>query len=87
MGFYIKKSFNIGPIRFNFSKSGIGLSIGTKGLRIGSGPNGNYIHGGRHGIYYKKNLSSQWTIFIICFAVIVILVLYLIKSEIITINI
>lgn len=56
MGFYIRKSKDIGNIRINFSKSGIGFSTGVKGFRIGTGPNGNYIHMGKDGIYYKK----QW---------------------------
>lgn len=34
MGFSFKKSFNLGPFRLNLSKSGIGYSIGTKGLRF-----------------------------------------------------
>lgn len=33
MGFRFRKSINAGPLRFNFSKSGIGYSVGTKGLR------------------------------------------------------
>ena len=32
MGFYVRKGFNFGPLRVNFSKSGIGLSLGVKGL-------------------------------------------------------
>lgn len=58
MGFYLRKGLNLGLLRINFSKSGVGLSFGVKGLRIGSGPNGNYVHAGRKGIYYKKSLSS-----------------------------
>lgn len=58
MGFYLKKSFSLGPLRINLSKSGVGLSLGIKGLRIGTGPNGNYVHAGRKGIYYKKSLSD-----------------------------
>ena len=34
MGFRFRKSINLGPIRINFSKSGVGFSIGTKGLRL-----------------------------------------------------
>lgn len=34
MGFRFRKSISIGPIRINISKSGIGFSIGTKGLRL-----------------------------------------------------
>lgn len=58
MGFYIRKGFNFGPLRLNVSKSGLGFSFGIKGLRIGSGPSGNYIHAGRKGLYYKAKFSE-----------------------------
>ncbi len=58
MGLYMRKSFRAGPIRFNLSKSGLGISGGVKGARIGVGPSGTYVHAGRHGLYYRKNLSS-----------------------------
>jgi hypothetical protein len=41
---YIRRAVSVGPFRFNLSKGGIGLSPGIKGLRIGPGPLGNYIH-------------------------------------------
>ncbi|QOK83482.1 DUF4236 domain-containing protein [Ralstonia solanacearum] len=47
MGFYVRQSVKVGPLRFNFSKSGVGVSTGVKGIRIGTGPRGNYIHMGR----------------------------------------
>ncbi|WP_080727545.1 DUF4236 domain-containing protein [Ralstonia solanacearum] len=49
MGFYVRQSIKVGPLRFNFSKSGVGVSTGVKGLRIGTGPRGNYIHMGLGG--------------------------------------
>lgn len=58
MGFYIRKSVRVGPLRFNLSKSGIGVSTGVPGLRVGSGPRGTYIHMGRGGLYYRQTLSS-----------------------------
>lgn len=58
MGLYLRKSFRAGPIRFNLSKSGLGLSGGMKGTSIGAGPRGTYVHAGRHGLYYRKQLSS-----------------------------
>lgn len=33
MGFRFRKSVNLGPLRANFSKSGIGYSVGGKGFR------------------------------------------------------
>jgi len=59
MAFYLRKGFNFGPIRINLSKSGLGLSAGVTGARIGINSRGqSYIHGGRHGLYYRKNLGS-----------------------------
>lgn len=56
MGFYLRKSISVGPLRFNLSKSGIGVSAGVKGLRFGVGPRGNYVHMGRGGLYYRATL-------------------------------
>ena len=38
MPIYLKKAFSFGPFRLNLSKSGLGLSFGVTGLRIGTGP-------------------------------------------------
>jgi hypothetical protein len=55
MGFYIRKAFNLGPLRINLSKSGIGLSTGVKGARVGITPHGRrYAHAGRFGLYWRK---------------------------------
>ena len=59
MGFYIRKSLRVGPLRFNLSKSGVGVSAGLKGFRVGSGPRGNYVHMGRGGLYYRASLPSE----------------------------
>lgn len=60
MGWYIRKSINIGPLRFNLSKSGIGTSVGTKGFRIGKKPNGKqFVHAGRSGLYFRKDLNTN----------------------------
>lgn len=61
MPFYFRKSVKAGPFRFNFSKSGIGVSTGIKGFRVGSGPRGHYIQAGRGGIYYRATLKPQAT--------------------------
>src|SRR6266478_2368911 len=58
MGFYLRKSIRVGPLRFNLSSSGIGVSAGIPGLRFGTGPRGNYVHMGRGGFYFRKTLSS-----------------------------
>jgi len=53
MGFYIRKYVQAGPYRLNLSKSGLGVSVGRPGFRVGSGPRGNYVHMGRYGVYYR----------------------------------
>ncbi len=58
MGFYIRKALKVGPFRFNLSKSGVGVSAGIKGLRLGTGPRGNYVHMGRGGLYFRKSLNA-----------------------------
>jgi DNA polymerase-3 subunit epsilon len=55
MGFYLRKSLKAGPFRFNLSKSGVGVSAGVRGFRVGSGPRGNYVHMGRNGVYYRSS--------------------------------
>lgn len=49
-----------GPLRLNFSKSGLGLSLGVPGLHIGTGPRGRYVRAGLPGtgIYYRKSLNK-----------------------------
>lgn len=58
MGFYIRKSVSAGPFRFNLSGSGLGMSVGVKGFRLGTGPRGNYVHMGRGGLYYRASLGG-----------------------------
>ncbi len=59
MGWYLRKSVKVGLFRVNFSKSGIGYSFGVRGARIGTGPHGPYIAGGRGGIYYRQSLKTS----------------------------
>ncbi|MGB3485953.1 MAG: DUF4236 domain-containing protein [Mycobacterium sp.] len=58
MSFYVRKSLKAGPFRFNLSKSGVGVSVGVPGFRIGTGPRGNYVHMGRGGVYYRATLDQ-----------------------------
>lgn len=44
MGLYLRISVRVGPLRFNLSKGGVGVSAGIKGFRIGTGPRGNYVY-------------------------------------------
>lgn len=59
MAIYLRKSIRVGPLRFNLSKSGVGVSAGIKGFRVGTGPRGNYVHMGRSGIYYRATIPSS----------------------------
>ena len=60
MGISYRKSASFGPLRLNFSKSGIGASFGIPGLRVGTlAKGGLYVRGGRHGVYYRKTLSTK----------------------------
>ena len=59
MGWFIRKSLKLGPIRINLSKSGLGASAGIKGLRVGTGPRGRYLNAGREGLYYRTSLSTK----------------------------
>jgi hypothetical protein len=59
MPFYLRKSVSVGPFRFNLSKSGIGVSAGIKGLRVGTGPRGAYVHMGAGGLYYRTSLGPS----------------------------
>ncbi|HXT17871.1 MAG TPA: DUF4236 domain-containing protein [Gemmatimonadaceae bacterium] len=61
MGFSIRQSVRVGPLRFNLSKSGVGVSAGVPGFRVGMGPRGNYVHAGRGGFYYRATLPSHRT--------------------------
>ena len=60
MGFYFRKSFKCGPLRLNLSKSGIGTSIGVKGLRYGVNAKGQkYMHTGLNGFYCKETFKDS----------------------------
>jgi hypothetical protein len=59
VGFFIRKSVRLGPVRFNLSRSGIGTSIGVRGLRVGQDARGHpYLFAGRGGLYYRERLGG-----------------------------
>jgi hypothetical protein len=43
MGFYYRKSVDLGPFRMNLSKSGVGYSVGGRGSRVGTTERGKKI--------------------------------------------
>ncbi|EJF08500.1 DUF4236 domain-containing protein [Pontibacter sp. BAB1700] len=62
MAFFFRKSINIGPIRINFSKSGMGFSIGVPGARVGKSATGKTFVSGSApgtGIGYRKYLGTK----------------------------
>lgn len=62
MGLYLRKSVRVGPLRFNLSKGGVGVSAGIKGFRVGTSPRGNYVHIGAGGIYYRATIPSAFSV-------------------------
>ena len=59
MGLTYRKSIKAGPFRFNLSGSGVGVSVGAPGFRIGRGPRGNYVSISKGGFTYRASLPSQ----------------------------
>jgi len=60
MGFYLRKSLKMGPVRVNLSKGGVGISGGVRGARIGVSSNGRaYVHAGRGGIYHRQSIGGS----------------------------
>jgi hypothetical protein len=59
VGFYFRKSAKLGPVRVNFSKSGIGVSTGVRGARISTGPRGTHINAGWGGFYYRQKIGPS----------------------------
>jgi hypothetical protein len=57
MGWFFRKSLNLGPFRVTFSKSGLSFSLGTRGFRVGMNPKGRkYVATSipRSGFSYRK---------------------------------
>ncbi len=62
MGFHLRKSFKVGGLRFNLSNSGIGVSAGIKGLRVGiDGRGRSYISGGKGMVRFRESLDKPAT--------------------------
>ena len=60
MGVFFRKSIKLGKhTRLNLSKSGIGISTGVKGARVGINSKGKaYVAGGSNGVYFRKELGT-----------------------------
>lgn len=59
MSFYLRKSVKAGPFRFNLSKSGVGVSAGVPGFRVGTGPRGNYVRLGGNRVTYRSTRPAR----------------------------
>lgn len=60
MFFSFRKSVKAGPMRLNVSKSGLGVSAGVKGARVGINSKGNvYSSVGAKGMYYRSQTSGN----------------------------
>lgn len=59
MGFYLQKSIKVGPLRFNLSQRGVGVSAGIPGFRVGTGPRGNYVQLSHGGISYRSTIGPR----------------------------
>ena len=62
MGWSFRRSFNMGPIRWNLSKSGIGGSWGFPGFRVGVAANGRrYVSLGipGTGLHYQQYFGGN----------------------------
>ncbi|WP_180538486.1 DUF4236 domain-containing protein [Nevskia soli] len=60
MSFFFRKSGKFGPFRLNFSKSGIGASVGVRGARLTMTPGGKtYVTIGADGFYYRETISQR----------------------------
>jgi hypothetical protein len=59
MPFHFASSVKAGPFRFNLSTSGVGFSVGVKGLRFGIGSRGHYVRAGLGGFRYQRTFNPQ----------------------------
>jgi len=66
MGWNFRRGFNLGPLRINLSKKGVGASVGVRGFRVGQDAGGrNYSQVSIPGTgiyrrdYYRTNLLGQ----------------------------
>ena len=62
MGLRFRKSINIGPLRINISKSGIGFSLGVKGFRVSRSAKGKMSATASlpgTGLSYVQNLDAK----------------------------
>lgn len=59
MSWGIRKSLIGSFSRLNLSKSGLGVSGGLRGLRLGTGPGGPYLAAGLKGLFVRHKLTGS----------------------------
>lgn len=57
MSWSFRKFISFGPLRLNFSKSGVSVSLGVKGARITKSKRGTFLNAGMKGLYYRKKIK------------------------------
>jgi hypothetical protein len=58
VGWTWRRSTSFGPVRLNFSGTGVGVSVGVRGARVSMGPRGTYVHVGAGGFRYSQRLDA-----------------------------
>ncbi len=58
MGFYKRRAISFGPVRFNLSKAGIGVSIATKEGHLAAERGRTIVQIGRQGLSYRERLDA-----------------------------
>jgi len=62
MAIYIRKRRSLGPLSLNLSRSGVGISIGIRGLRAGITSHGRLFSSASlpgSGIYWRRYYSNH----------------------------
>lgn len=57
VGFSFRRTFQLGPLRINLSRGGVGVSAGVPGARVSAGPRGVWLSAGRGGLLYRERLG------------------------------
>jgi hypothetical protein len=61
VGLFFRSLFRAGPLRFNISKRGLGVSTGIRGLRVGASKRGAYVSAAPTAFAFKKQSDLRDT--------------------------
>lgn len=59
MSIYLRSSVSVGPFRCGISRSGLTVSTGLPGLRIGAGPRGTFVRVGDAGVHSYLTMPTS----------------------------